>query len=705
MISKQSQKTSVTFDRRKIVSCQCSCSSQAEWCSHVVALCLHRIHLSDAVELRAPVSESLSRLDPRQLQKFAQYLIAKLPEQILPVAQSILDDLLSTAQSDINLVQGAPDPTLGGAAGEHAAHCLDSRNLKDNIKKILVKFCVPAPIVFSDVNYLTNSAPPSAAEWCSFLRPLRGREPEGMWNLLSIVREMYRRDDRNSIPLLEVVTQQCLETNQIMLWWFNTKVALQQRSPNSGGGGGGSGANGGKHNVSSNAQASQNACASLCDEIVALWKLAALNPCISPAERDTLKKKLVEYHITVVEKVQANQGGSGGSSGGGSGGGASVKSGSQRPGRQSDLELFSGFKPAIEACSLGWKDYPIAGVTFGQNAHYLCPFFRPGGSAEDGKDFLHPTATSQVNCSEAVLRCEYPGGRPRPRSSTDGNLVQDPQQPRADNDGVARPAVVAEGAAAGVAQVPPSRQESAESSSSSTEEAAPSAPPDDVASVGDPRPALLPQSSSEEVASDEGVGGEEVNGNGNGGAVAVAGQVPQVAADEAAANADGVAHRENGGSEDYSVYYYDTRSAANLAAASSSSSGSGAPRPDVFRNLRETISDSWEVLFMRAEGIHAHGYKEVACSMAVELARHLLSNPPDLIREAEIQKGNNNGVAARGEPSKEGGVSNPSSMSGPKARVRIGIYVDLAPCSTDDDFKYFLHYCRTTRTSGSESTR
>ena len=41
---KQSQSTSVTFDRKKIVSCQCSCNSQAEWCSHVVALCLHRIH-------------------------------------------------------------------------------------------------------------------------------------------------------------------------------------------------------------------------------------------------------------------------------------------------------------------------------------------------------------------------------------------------------------------------------------------------------------------------------------------------------------------------------------------------------------------------------------------------------------------------------------------------------------------------------------
>ena len=71
-----------------------------------------------SVRLRAPVSESLSRLKRDQLRKFAQYLIARLPEQILPVAQKILDDLLSQAQTDINTVMGAPDPTLGGVAGE-----------------------------------------------------------------------------------------------------------------------------------------------------------------------------------------------------------------------------------------------------------------------------------------------------------------------------------------------------------------------------------------------------------------------------------------------------------------------------------------------------------------------------------------------------------------------------------------------------------
>ena len=68
---------------------------------------------------------------------------------------------------------------------------------------------------FSDVNYLSAAAPPAAAEWSNLLRPLRGREPEGMWNLLSIVREMFKRNDRNAIPLLEIITEECMACEQV----------------------------------------------------------------------------------------------------------------------------------------------------------------------------------------------------------------------------------------------------------------------------------------------------------------------------------------------------------------------------------------------------------------------------------------------------------------------------------------------------------
>lgn len=37
-----------------------------------------------------------------------------------------------------------------------------------------------------------------------------------------------------------------------------------------------------------------------------------------------------------------------------------------------------------------------------------------------------------------------------------------------------------------------------------------------------------------------------------------------------------------------------------------------------------------QILFACVEALYAHGYSNEACRLAVELARDLLSNPPDL---------------------------------------------------------------------------
>lgn len=42
----------VAFDRRRIISCNCTCNSSAYWCSHIVAVCLHRIHLVSGIQLK-----------------------------------------------------------------------------------------------------------------------------------------------------------------------------------------------------------------------------------------------------------------------------------------------------------------------------------------------------------------------------------------------------------------------------------------------------------------------------------------------------------------------------------------------------------------------------------------------------------------------------------------------------------------------------
>lgn len=80
--------------------------------------------------------------------------------------------------------------------------------------------------------------------------------------------------------------------------------------------------------------------------------------------------------------------------------------------------------------------------------------------------------------------------------------------------------------------------------------------------------------------------------------------------------------------QDYRVYFYDPK--VPLASLASDTSKE---EIDIFKNLRK-LEDPWEILFMRAEGIHAHGYQSHACEMAVRLALDMLKNPPDLITDA-----------------------------------------------------------------------
>ncbi|XP_034040123.1 zinc finger SWIM domain-containing protein 8 [Thalassophryne amazonica] len=330
--SKGAYNVAVMFDRCRITSCSCTCGAGAKWCAHVVALCLFRIHNASAVCLRAPVSESLSRLQRDQLQKFAQYLISELPQQILPTAQRLLDELLSSQSTAINTVCGAPDPTAGPSASDQSTWYLDESALSDNIKKTLHKFCGPSPVVFSDVNsmYLSSTEPPAAAEWACLLRPLRGREPEGIWNLLSIVREMFKRRDSNAAPLLEILTEQCLTYEQIISWWYSVRTSASHSSASG-------------HTGRSNGQSevAAHACASMCDEMVVLWRLAVLDPTLSPARRLELAAQLKQWHLKVIEIVKRGQH------------------------RKSLDKLFQGFKPAVECCYFNWEvAYPLEGITY-----------------------------------------------------------------------------------------------------------------------------------------------------------------------------------------------------------------------------------------------------------------------------------------------------------------------------------------------------
>lgn len=235
-------RVSIVCDRKRITSCTCTCQSPRDqtpligsssssspsgslWCGHIVAAALYRILQPHNVQFRAPILESLFKLDQGQLQKFALHLIAELiTQQILPTAQRLLDDLIQNADSSINQQSGAPDPTAGASESDASVWCMDEPVLQYNINRTLAKFVQPTPHVVSDLECLEHtSSSAAAAEYTALMRPLKGREPEGMWNLVSIVREMFRRRDRNGAPLLRVITVECLAFDQIVQHWYWVK--------------------------------------------------------------------------------------------------------------------------------------------------------------------------------------------------------------------------------------------------------------------------------------------------------------------------------------------------------------------------------------------------------------------------------------------------------------------------------------------------
>ncbi|XP_069030835.1 zinc finger SWIM domain-containing protein 8 isoform X3 [Embiotoca jacksoni] len=758
--SKGAYNVAVMFDRCRITSCSCTCGAGAKWCAHVVALCLFRIQNASAVCLRAPVSESLSRLQRDQLQKFAQYLISELPQQILPTAQRLLDELLSSQSTAINTVCGAPDPTAGPSASDQSTWYLDESTLSDNIKKTLHKFCGPSPVVFSDVNsmYLSSTEPPAAAEWACLLRPLRGREPEGIWNLLSIVREMFKRRDSNAAPLLEILTEQCLTYEQIISWWYSVRTSASHSSASG-------------HTGRSNGQSevAAHACASMCDEMVVLWRLAVLDPTMSPCRRLELAVQLKQWHLKVIEIVKRGQH------------------------RKSLDKLFQGFKPAVESCYFNWEvAYPLEGITYCSADKKSATFCwsravqhqrgvkaaaggggdssESGGGGREGAggDFKgrgHPSQQEvAVRPKETILtkrkglsvsggggmlvrlggsvslsledgggKCMYkgpgssssggklkmttggkgasvggPGGgaglgggkhasAKRRTSSEDSSLEPDLAELSLD-DGCSL-ALGAEASNTFEFLPPPPEMLPSPSpllrdsrkyngSSSKVFEAkrvshAPAAEPvvpcfpsketvvvvmdvvnsaeveeepvqnreEDVDSAGSNQPASStapaksgpiqtsgkPPRVRREAASAGAVAAAAAGGNGP----AAAGGAANPGAEAAAGAA---AEGEAAGEDDYQAYYLSAASEEGVDRQLVDNHQE--EEPDIFAGIKPLEQEGrMEVLFACAEALHAHGYSNEACRLAVELARDLLANPPDLKVEQPQTKGKKSKVS------------------------------------------------------------
>uniref|UniRef100_A0A3Q3JC51 SWIM-type domain-containing protein n=1 Tax=Monopterus albus TaxID=43700 RepID=A0A3Q3JC51_MONAL len=611
--SKAAYNVAVMFDRCRITSCSCTCGAGAKWCAHVVALCLFRIHNASAVCLRAPVSESLSRLQRDQLQKFAQYLISELPQQILPTAQRLLDELLSSQSTAINTVCGAPDPTAGPSASDQSTWYLDESTLSDNIKKTLHKFCGPSPVVFSDVNsmYLSSTEPPAAAEWACLLRPLRGREPEGIWNLLSIVREMFKRRDSNAAPLLEILTEQCLTYEQIISWWYSVRTSASHSSASG-------------HTGRSNGQSevAAHACASMCDEMVVLWRLAVLDPTMSPCRRLELAGQLKQWHLKVIEIVKRGQH------------------------RKSLDKLFQGFKPAVESCYFNWEvAYPLDGITYCSADKKSATFCwsravgsghsslqevavrpketiltkRKGLSVSGGGGMLVRLGGSvSLSLEDGAGKCLYKG----PGSSSGGKLK------------------LTQGGVKGASVGGPGRRTSSEDSSLEPDLAELSLDDGCGLALGaeasntfeflPPPPEMLP--SPAPLLRDS-------RKYSNGGGSKMFETKPE--AEVGAAGGEG---GEALGEDDYQAYYLSA--ASEEGADRQLTDNHQEEEPDIFAGIKPLEQEGrMEVLFACAEALHAHGYSNEACRLAVELAEDLLANPPDLKVEQPQTKGKKNKVS------------------------------------------------------------
>ncbi|BHF75902.1 hypothetical protein SprV_0501900000 [Sparganum proliferum] len=238
------------------------------WCSHVVATCLLRIRSPNSVLLRAPISESLSKLSKVELQKFAQNLICQMgAKKILPAAQSILDQLLTPNDTPIKRSAGAPDPTAGGAVGDLASWSFDGNVLEEKLRISLRRFCAPKSVFYSDLSSIYSNQPNGAEEYSCLLRSLRSNEPRGVWDLLSVISDMFRRHDKNGVPILDVLTRCMLEMEEIMTWWYIVQLNLSLPS---------------KPLQMAKQKQSYYSAAWLCEEVIELWRLACLDPELRP---------------------------------------------------------------------------------------------------------------------------------------------------------------------------------------------------------------------------------------------------------------------------------------------------------------------------------------------------------------------------------------------------------------------------------------
>ena len=106
----------------------------------------------------------------------------------------------------------------------------------------------------------------------------------------------------------------------------------------------------------------QQASSALCDEIVQIWRLIALNPPLNNEERNSIYMKLCSWHLSIIERIckQKTTTTNISTTTNGVYTSSTININNDRTlnQRRRDVDIFAGFLPAIETCQIDWNNCP-----------------------------------------------------------------------------------------------------------------------------------------------------------------------------------------------------------------------------------------------------------------------------------------------------------------------------------------------------------
>lgn len=96
-----------------------------------------------------------------------------------------------------------------------ATWCFDGAALENQLRITLSRFMDCKPVLFGDIDALDCKLQTKIENFQRVVRSLRANQPRGLWDLLSIIRNMMQRQDNNGILLLEIVTRCILDQKEV----------------------------------------------------------------------------------------------------------------------------------------------------------------------------------------------------------------------------------------------------------------------------------------------------------------------------------------------------------------------------------------------------------------------------------------------------------------------------------------------------------